>query len=218
MITPNSTLENIVKNLPQSTRILRAHHLDFCCGGQQTLQQACQKEGIAPDKLIHELMALKTEKKNDPAELPVGELADYIVQRFHEDLRKRIPELILLAKKVEWAHKDSPECPKGLSQFLLQFEREMGEHMQKEEQVLFPMIKEGKGKWAMMPVQCMKKEHDEHGKNLERLRGLAKNFVVPEGACPTWRALYANLDELEQEVMEHIYLENHVLFRRCLEE
>lgn len=217
MINQNMTLGNIVQLVPESTRILRSFKLDFCCGGEQSLEQACKDKKINTVEVLKELSSLQELKlEDDSMNMPLDKLTDFIVKRFHEDLRKRIPELILLASRVERVHCDSPNCPKGLSSFLRFLMTEMENHMQKEEQLLFPMINRGQGKMAMMPVECMKNEHLEHGKNLERLRELANQFIVPEGACTTWKALYAGLDQLEEEIMTHIHLENHVLFVRCL--
>ena len=90
------------------------------------------------------------------------------------------------------------------------------EHLAKEEQVLFPMILAGQGRLAVGPVHVMEVEHDEHGRDLQTLRRLTGDMQPPEGACPTWRALYLGLQQLERELMEHIHLENNVLFSRAL--
>jgi regulator of cell morphogenesis and NO signaling len=88
--------------------------------------------------------------------------------------------------------------------------------MQKEEQVLFPMLLAGHGAQASGPIQALESEHHEHGRNLATLRQLAHDFVPPTEACGTWRALYLGLLDLESAVMQHIHLENHVLFPRVL--
>jgi regulator of cell morphogenesis and NO signaling len=93
---------------------------------------------------------------------------------------------------------------------------ELESHMQKEEHVLFPLILAGRGALAAAPIRVMEREHEDHGRNLERLRELAHDFAPPLDACGTWRALYLGLEELEREIMEHIHLENHVLFPRAL--
>ncbi|MCA9587981.1 MAG: hemerythrin domain-containing protein, partial [Myxococcales bacterium] len=86
-----------------------------------------------------------------------------------------------------------------------------------EEQVLFPAIHGGRlGAPVHMPIRVMMQEHDDHGENLRRMRELATGYVPPPEACATWRALYAGLEKLEAELMEHIHLENNVLFPRAL--
>jgi regulator of cell morphogenesis and NO signaling len=158
----------------------------------------------------HELIS-EIEKKQLP------EIADYIVGYYHERLRTLLPDLIFMADKVEQVHAGHELCPKGLTNKLREINNELLDHMMKEEQILFPLIKNGQGKHAGMPIKVMLHEHVLHAENLGQLRGLAQNFVAPEGACGTWRRLYQGLDQLDQELNEHINLENTVLFTRALE-
>jgi regulator of cell morphogenesis and NO signaling len=132
-------------------------------------------------------------------------------------LRVDLPALIEAARRVERVHGAKPACPRGLAALLTQVSTELEQHMGKEEQVLFPAIRSGQlGGFIQMPIRVMMHEHDDHGAHLLRLRHLATDFVPPEGACATWRALYAGLAKLEAELMEHIHLENNVLFPRAL--
>ena len=121
-----------------------------------------------------------------------------------------------MARKVEAVHGDKSSCPRGLADHLEHMSEELEQHMQKEEQLLFPMILGGRGRMASMPISVMEQEHQDHGRNLARMSVLAHEYVAPEEACNTWRALYLGLAELEAELMEHIHLENHVLFPRTL--
>ena len=89
-------------------------------------------------------------------------------------------------------------------------------HMMKEENVLFPLIDAGRGSMALMPVKVMTSEHESHGQQLEVLHHMTKDFVPPQDACPTWKSLYRGLEKLEEELMEHIHLENNILFPSAL--
>jgi regulator of cell morphogenesis and NO signaling len=129
-----------------------------------------------------------------------------------------LPELIAMAEKVESRHGDKPTCPDGLAAHLHLVHGEVLDHLAKEEGILFPMILSGRGRSAVGPVHVMEMEHDDHKRNLDILRTLATGYVPPAEACVTWRALYLGLEQLEQELMEHIHLENHVLFQRALSE
>lgn len=93
---------------------------------------------------------------------------------------------------------------------------ELEEHMAKEEQILFPMIQQGKGAFADGPISVMEHEHEEAGAALRRLRSLTNDYTVPEEACNTWRALWHRLASLEQSLHRHIHLENNILFPRAL--
>ena len=88
--------------------------------------------------------------------------------------------------------------------------------MMKEEQILFPLIKQGMGPQAAGPISVMEHEHDEAGEQLEVVKFLTDNVTPPEGACTTWRALYTGIDEFIGDLMEHISLENNLLFPRAL--
>lgn len=213
----NQMLSELAISVPRITEIFRKHRLDFCCGGKQTLKDACEKRHLNLKTIVDEIQKLHPQSSmNEFCDIPLSELTKYIVSRYHEDLRKRIPELIFLAEKVERVHKDHGSCPHGLTEQLNLMNTELTMHMMKEENVLFPLINSNRGNMAMMPIKVMGMEHDQHGKQLEALHQLTNDFIPPEGACATWRSLYAGLEDLEKELMEHIHLENNILFPRAL--
>jgi regulator of cell morphogenesis and NO signaling len=117
---------------------------------------------------------------------------------------------------VQTRHAEKSSCPRGLRAHLEQVHSAVLEHLAKEEQVLFPMILAGRGRNTVAPIAVMESEHRDHAENLRKTRQLTADLVVPEDACPTWKALYLRLGELESELMEHIHLENNILFRRVL--
>lgn len=208
-------LAEIAINIPMSTELFRKNKLDFCCGGKQTLKEACAKKSIQIDSIINQLKLLSEDKKVQ-VERTQKELVMFILERYHADLRKRIPELIMLSQKVERVHADHEKCPRGLTMVLENFQNEMFMHMMKEENVLFPLIMSGRGTMAQMPIKVMGMEHESHGTQLEEIRTITFDYQPPEDACPTWRALYKGLEKLEEELMDHIHLENNVLFPRAL--
>lgn len=210
-------LSELAINIPMSSELFRRHRLDFCCGGKQTLKEACAKKSIDLELMLKELNQLsRLDVSVDQRSLP--ELVSFIIERYHEDLRKRIPELIMLSDKVERVHADHQNCPKGLTAFLKNFQDEMFLHMMKEENILFPLISTGRGKLALMPIKVMGIEHDSHGRQLDELHILVNDFIPPTDACATWRALYRGLEQLEKELMDHIHLENNIVFPRALSE
>jgi regulator of cell morphogenesis and NO signaling len=143
-------------------------------------------------------------------------LIEHILVHFHAAHREELARLVAAAHKVERVHADKPSCPRGLAAHLARMSEELEEHMQKEEQVLFPMILAGRGRMVAMPVQMLELEHRDHALHLQRTRRLATDFVPPPEACGTWVALYLGLAELERDLMQHIHLENNVLFPRAL--
>lgn len=213
----NRPLSDLVIDIPMASEIFRKNRLDFCCGGKQSLKEACDARNVNLNVIVKELETLIANSAvNDMKDRPLNEITAYIMERYHQDLRRRIPELVALADKVEKVHSDSPDCPRGLTQLLSVVNEELLMHMMKEENVLFPLIDSGRGSMALMPVKVMMMEHESHGRQIEDLRRLTNDFLPPEGACGTWRALYKGLEKFEEELMNHIHLENHILFPRAL--
>lgn len=219
MIDPNQTLGQLASTHPASTLVFLRHRLDFCCGGGRRLGDACRDAGLDANSVIDEIEAQgapKDEARWDDKPLPA--LIDFILARYHEPLRGDLPALLGAAQRVERVHSRRPSCPKGLADALDQLWTELEQHLMKEEQLLFPAIRRGvRGEPIHMPVRVMMHEHDDHGASLKRLRELAHDFVPPPEACATWRALYTGLQKLETELMEHIHLENNILFPRALQ-
>ena len=140
-------------------------------------------------------------------------LIDYILQRYHETHRRELQDLIPLAEKVERVHAGHPDAPKGLAALLLRMSDELEMHMQKEEAVLFPMMRQQPPKPMIAhPIARMRIEHDDHNALLRELDAVTHQGRMPEDACGSWRALYAGVRKLSDDLKEHIRIENDVLF------
>ncbi|MCW9709293.1 hemerythrin domain-containing protein [Avibacterium sp. 21-586] len=142
----------------------------------------------------------------------------HILSRFHQRHREQLEELIPLAEKVEERHSNLTDCPKGLANALKNTYADLSSHMMKEEQILFPMIQAGNYMMARMPIQVMEFEHDEHNATIEVLRSLTNNMTPPPDACCSWRNLYQGIQEFCDDLQEHIYTENDILFKKVLSE
>ncbi|MGR4066382.1 iron-sulfur cluster repair protein YtfE [Halomonas sp. LR3S48] len=212
------TVGRIALSLPGATRIFHVHNIDFCCGGRISLSQAAERAGLPADKLVAELEALPavSSEQRDWREASNDELIDHLLTRYHDVHREQLPELIRMARRVEQVHGERDSCPRGLADLLLVIYQEMESHMQKEEQILFPMLRRGLGAQAQGPIAVMRHEHDDHGENLEQVMRLTNDITPPKGACTTWRALYTGLREFREDLMEHIHLENNLLFERVV--
>lgn len=216
-IRADATLAALAASWAGASRVFQRHGLDFCCHGQQTVASACAKRGLDQAVILAELHHELRLPDPDNAwhELPQSHLLARLVDHYHAGHRRELPRLAALAEKVEHVHRDKPDCPSGLAAFVRDLATRLDLHMAKEERVLFPLLLAGESSPAA-PIACMIQDHDEHGHDLEHLRELADDFVPPAEACGTWRALYLGLAEFERELMEHIHLENHVLFPRAL--
>ncbi len=206
------SLGDIAASLPGSTAIFRRHKLDFCCGGSQSLETAARKKGLDPALIEGELVQLSPEQDAIPDS--VEDLISHILQRYHQVHRRELPELRNLAIRVEQVHADHAAVPAGLSALLARMHANLESHMQKEEQVLFPLMLAGGSPMIAHPIGMMRHEHDEHGEELRALAALTGDMTAPDGACNTWRALYAGLAKLVEDLTNHIHIENNVLFPR----
>lgn len=216
-----TTLGDLARENPGATRVFMRHRLDFCCGGKRTLAAACAVAGIDPAAILREIAdeTARGEPHTSWELRSQTELADHIESYYHAALRRDMPLLVEAARKVERVHANHPAVPRGLSDVLIAFASEMDSHMRKEETVLFPMLRRGaRGAPVFMPVRMMEREHDAHAEHLVRIRELTADLDLPDGACGTWRALYSGLETLERELMEHIHLENNILFMRAARE
>lgn len=210
------TLGEIAVALPGATAMFRAAGLDYCCGGQISLQDAAAANALDLDQLVTDLQSLDQKSVSSPADLDTTTLTETIVTRFHRVHSEEIPELIRLAERVEVVHKDHPVVPAGLAALLQQMLGELTVHMQKEEIVLFPQMRKGAMMPLTFPITTMMAEHQEHGGHLEDIKKLTNDLTAPEDACPTWRALYAGLTKFADDLVEHIHIENNILFPRFL--
>lgn len=201
----------IAVNLPGSTAVFRRLKLDFCCGGQLALRTACDQKGLDLDTVLAELAGLDRPAVQAAPQAP-SDMVDHILVRYHAVHREQLPELIRMARRVEAVHRESPDVPVGLADHLETMEAELLDHMDKEEQILFPLFKSGGGAQALGPIHVMRDEHTGHGAQLERLMALTDDANPPRGACNTWRALYAGIAQLSDDLINHIHLENNVLF------
>jgi len=207
----DTPIGEIAVNLPGATALFRKLKLDYCCGGSATLAAAAAKRGLDVAAIEPQLAALIPQEGALPDETEA--LIDHVLERFHATHRRELPELIRLAQRVESVHADYPEAPLGLSDLLATMLQELSGHMQKEEQILFPMMRDAHP-MAFAPIDVMRAEHDDHGQTLAALAAQTQDFTPPPGSCGSWRALYAGCRKLSDDLMEHIHVENNILFPR----
>ncbi|MEQ6887301.1 DUF542 domain-containing protein [Halomonas sp. CS7] len=194
------TVGRTALTLPGATRVFRDHNIDFCCGGRISLREAAERIGLSAQALVEQLEALPagTSDERDWPSASNDELIEHILTRYHDVHRQQLPELVRMARRVEQVHGERDTCPNGLADLLTTIHQEMESHMQKEEQILFPMLRRGLGAQAQGPIEVF-----------------TDDITPPKGACTTWRALYTGLREFRDDLMQHIHLENNLLFERA---
>ncbi len=214
------TVGELVAERPGRSRVFQAHSIDFCCQGSRTLREACELKGVSFETVVSELeleAADKAAPATNPAELAPADLCDYIVATHHGYLNRELPRLHAMTARVAQVHGGHTPSLIEVHQVFHGLAEELLGHMQKEEQILFPAVaalSRGEDLTRSLdgPISAMLAEHDDAGAALVRLRELTNGYQPPVDACNTYRALFAGLGDLEEDLHRHIHLENSVLF------
>ena len=222
-ITKSTRVSDIVAQRPSTSRIMERHGLDYCCGGAQSLELACAGKGISVETVLADLQAaMKAPAEANLQTLPLPKVVDHVVSLHHGFLRETLPVVGRQLDRVVMVHGGAhPELAKAQVVFH-RFAKEMMEHLEKEEKVLFPLIcdlSQAKGLADIERiVAAMEAEHNHSGDDLKELRALLNNYEAPEGACGTYRAMLQGLADIEEDTHVHIHSENFVLFPRAHKE
>ncbi len=222
------TVGSIVRDHPALSRLFEQVKVDYCCGGQKTLEEACRQRGLDPQGFLTQLedyAASETTLEVNIAELSLTELADHIERIHHAYLHQELPRLERMVTKVAAVHGEKEPRLTQIRDIFLALSAELATHLIKEEQVLFPIIRQLEASdtlpqfhcgTVINPISRMEFEHDEAGAALAQLRQLTDDFTPPEWACNTYRALFDALLTFEQDMHQHIHKENNVLFPRAV--
>lgn len=233
MTVTTQTVREIALENPASIRVFEAFGIDYCCGGRKPLAEACEAKNLSVETVI---AALENGTSNSAPTgeswnaQPLSSLVSHIVDTHHAYVRRELPRLAALAAKVVSRHGDTkPELPQ-IQAKVAQISEELIEHLAKEEVVLFPYITklersklEGTSKphgcfgTVANPIAMMTQEHDAAGTLMADIRELSSDYTPPVGACPTFHAFYTGLHEFEQDLHQHIHLENNILFPRAIQ-
>ncbi len=212
--------------------VFRKYGLDYCCGGKKPLEEICRKKGLDLQTIQNELDQLDLLPSNpqqDFGHWPLDRLSEYIVERHHRYVEDSLPILYELTNKVARVHGERhPELIK-IAQLFNAVAQELQMHMLKEERILFPYIQQmaiahQNGKTIPTPVfgsienpiQMMEAEHESAGSSLEMIRQLSSDYTPPIDACTSYRVLFAKLNEFEQDLHQHVHLENNLLFPKAI--
>jgi regulator of cell morphogenesis and NO signaling len=232
-VTDQTTVRDIAVSNPSTVRVFEKLGIDYCCGGNKSLKDICESKHIDLQFLLERLGAAG-EALDDPDLMgwhkePLAMLIQHIVRKHHNFVRDEMPRLRVLAEKVVARHGAQDSSLVEVRDCIAKINEEMTSHMLKEEQVLFPYMAKmehelGAGKELPLaffgsvrnPIASMLAEHDAAGELLKRIRSLTRDYTLPEGACPTFRALFSTMQEFETDMHRHVHLENNILFPRAL--
>jgi regulator of cell morphogenesis and NO signaling len=230
-ITENSTVAEVVTNNIKTADIFKKHGIDFCCGGGISIKKACKKKNISYTELELELSLINNPVSNayNYDNWKLDFLVDHIENIHHSYVEENTGLVLQYAAKVAKVHGHHYTEVVEINKLFIEVAQELAAHMKKEELILFPFIKklvqaEKDGVKANRPhfdtvnnpIAMMEDEHENAGDIFKEIKKLSNNFTPPEGACNTFKALYAKLEEFEQDLHQHIHLENNILFPKAI--
>jgi regulator of cell morphogenesis and NO signaling len=216
-------LADIVSEHHSSAAVFEKHKLDFCCKGKRTLAQACMEQEIPLDSIEQELAEVITDpEKPEPSVFNMmtpKQLSDYIVARHHVFVRQAIPQIVYHLDKVYNKHGERYDYVGEVYSLFMKVAAELEQHMLKEEKILFPMMEHVDrmtGSQLSGPIHVMESEHEHAGDLMARIRELTHDYTAPADACTTHRLVLEELRSFEEDLHEHVHLENHLLFPRAV--
>ena len=234
-VTTEKTVRELVLEKPGAARVFEKLGIDYCCGGKQTLEEACRTASIPIDEVLDALEVAPPSgqdfpKSDDWQTAPLAHLISHIKNTHHKYTREEIARLSPLFDKVSSVHGERhPELFELRATFQC-LAQELATHMMKEEMVLFPYMERMEESviqkqpilpppfgTVQNPVTMMMHEHDSAGNALRTMRHQSADYAPPADACSSYQTLYKALSDLESDLHQHIHLENNILFPRAIE-
>jgi regulator of cell morphogenesis and NO signaling len=220
------TIGEIVANDFRAASLFKEAGIDFCCGGNKSLSDACKEKGTNESHLIKQLEALAHTPVSGAMnfkEWELGFLSEYIMNTHHKFVLKNLPELVFYTQKIANVHGDHhPELLEVASLFT-KINEELLQHLKNEEEVLFPAIKEAEKSISpevkstiVSEITRMQGEHEFAGGAMDKINVLTNNYFIPEDACNTYRVSLKLLEQFEDDLHIHVHLENNILYPKAL--
>lgn len=227
MTRKNTSIGEIVAVDFRTAELFKEAEIDFCCGGKMTLQEACDQKGLNTDEFIEKLNSITEipdQSGRNYSDWDLGFLCDYIVNTHHKYVRKALPDLDAYTKKIASVHGDiHPELIEVARLFGL-ITTELTQHLEKEEEVLFPAIRKAEESSSnelksiiSSEILRMRPEHDFAGGTMDEIHQITKGYKLPESACNTYQVCFQMLSQFEDDLHIHVHLENNILYKKALE-
>lgn len=228
-IQTKTVADYVTENI-KTAHIFKKHGIDFCCGGGVSIKKACEKNNVNFDELVNELNNLEknTSYLNDYNKWELDFLIDFIKNTHHKYVEENLTLLKQYGDKVANVHGPHYSELLEIKDLIHTVSDELTVHMKKEELILFPFIKklvsaQRDGEKVEIqnfetvdnPIKMMEEDHDNAGDIFKRISKLTNTYKTPEGACNTFKALYAKLEEFEDDLHQHVHLENNILFPKA---
>jgi regulator of cell morphogenesis and NO signaling len=223
-IYSNLSLAEIARENHRTVQVLEKYNLDFCCRGKKKLGEACIEKGLDVSGIsseIEQAASLPDERAMQFTAMSIPKLISHIVARHHYYVKMSMPLIMAHLEKVAAKHGDAYPYMREVRDLFAEVQSEMLPHMQKEELVLFPrMVALDRNEGSQVnlifgPMSVMENEHEQASKHMYRIRELTNHYAEPLGACTTFRVCLHELRDFEQDLHQHVHLENNILFPKA---
>lgn len=227
----NKSIGEIVSADFRAAKVFEKYGIDFCCGGQVSLESSCIKKGIDLKLIAEELESIKNqpvERSQNYMAWALPFLADYIVNTHHAYLNENMEQIAAYANKIAGVHGGHHPELYEIASIFGKIVTDMVPHLKEEEEILFPAIKRIEaGRIAgltkevkdleliRLSLEKLQKEHEAIGDAIHTIRYLAKDYAIPDDVCNTFRITYQKLEEFEDDLHMHVHLENNILFLKA---
>ncbi len=232
-LTEQSIIGELVAKDYRYATVFQKNKIDFCCQGNRTIEEACEKKKVNIDSLLSELTVAAQVNDNSTIDFnswPLDLLADYIQKKHHRYVESRITEIKPLLAKIVKVHGEMHPELLEVEELFLGAAGELTAHMKKEEFILFPFVKKlvqadeakseltpGHFGTVANPIAMMMDEHSAEGERFRKIAALTNDYTPPKDACTTYMVTFSLLKEFEQDLHLHIHLENNILFPKAVE-
>jgi len=218
----NVSIGEVVVELPKATEVFKEFGIDFCCGGHRNFANIIEEQKIDRtalfaklDKLYEERKAGYEEKGNRFEQMSSEALTTYIEDTHHVYMRKVLPEISELLGTLLRVHGKKHTELFDLYRVYGVLKTDLEQHLLKEETMLFPDFEEAdeNRQEIITLTQTIIEEHEAAGELLEKMREITNNYQAPGDACNTYVKTYRLLEEMEDDLHQHIHLENNILLK-----
>ena len=231
MLTQEKTIGDFVAENFRTAEVFKKYHIDFCCKGGRTVEEACDSKKVSPQQIYQELEEIVNRKSEDIDfnSWPLDLLADYVEKTHHKYVEEKSAMLIPYLNKLCKVHGERHPELFEINELFIGSAQDLAAHMKKEELILFPFIKqmvEAKKNGEPLPaprfgtvenpVAMMKHEHEAEGERFVKIAELTNNYEFPDDACGTYQVTYRMLEDFQNDLHKHIHLENNILFPKAI--
>ena len=231
MLTQEKTIGDFVAENFRTAEVFKKYHIDFCCKGGRTVEEACDNKKVSPEQIYQELEEITNRKSEDIDfnSWPLDLLADYVEKTHHKYVEEKSAMLIPYLNKLCKVHGERHPELFEINELFIGSAQDLAAHMKKEELILFPFIKqmvEAKKNGEPLPaprfgtvenpVAMMKHEHEAEGERFVKIAELTNNYEFPDDACGTYQVTYKMLEDFQNDLHKHIHLENNILFPKAI--